>query len=176
MLVLSNAIGSMQAINAAGYAVEQRDGTLFGVRISDGATGQDVDAAIQAIDDAYPVRAAADIVCAQIEALAEAKRGAVYAAGNFGVFEAGGWALKLREANAYTASGDPNDAPFLQREATRGGITLANLVNRVLTNAALLAPMEADIAGEARRHKDAVRSLTTHADIAAYDYTTGWPL
>ena len=176
MLNLSNAIGSMQAINAAGYVVEQHGNTLLGIRLSDGATGQDIDAAIQAIDDAYPVSAAADIVCAQIEALAEAKRGSVYAAGNFGVFEAGGWALKLREANAYAASGNAADAPFLLREATRGGITLENLVTRVLTNAALLAPMEADIAGEARRHKDAVRALATHAEIVAYDYTVGWPL
>lgn len=176
MLTINNWPGLMAAINAAGYVVEQRGNTLIGIRVIDGATGQDIDAAIQSIDNSYPVSAAADIVCAQIEALAEAKRGSVYAAGNFGVFEAGGWALKIREANAYAASGNPSDAPFLQREATRGGITLDNLATRVLTNAALLAPMEADIAGEARRHKDAVRSLTTHADVAAYDFSIGWPL
>ena len=38
MLNLSNAPGVMQAINAAGYAVEQRDNLLFAIRTSDGAT------------------------------------------------------------------------------------------------------------------------------------------
>ena len=142
----------------------------------DGVWQASDDVAVQAIIDGFSVAELASAVCAKIEALAESKRAAVFSAGNFSAFEAAAWSLKLREANAYAASGSPDDAPFLQREATRGGIMLANLVNRVLANSALLAPMEADIAGDARRHKDAVRALATHAEIAAYDYTVGWPL
>ena len=115
MLNLSNAPGVMQAINAAGYAVEQRDNLLFAIRTSDGATGTDIDAAVQQIDAAYPVTTAADHVCRAIEALATAKRNAVIAPYSPG--EMAAWPIKRAEALAYQLSSSAADAPNLQTEA-----------------------------------------------------------
>ncbi len=174
MLTLSNAVGAMQAINAAGYAVEQRGNTLFGIRMADGATGQAIDDAIMAIDTAYPVSAAADAVCKQIEVLATSKRNQVIAGYSPG--EMASWPIKRAEALAYQVSNNESDAPNLDAEASSRGITLAALVAKVLADAERFAGIEAAIAGASGRHRDAVRTLTTHADIAAYDYSVGWPL
>lgn len=174
MLTIYNWPGLMDAINSAGYRVDQRDNNLIGVKTSDGTTGAAVDSAIAAVVSGYPVSAAADVVCQQIEALATAKRNAVVAP--FSPGEMSSWPIKLDEARKYKASGSAADAPFLSREAVKRGISLAQLADKVIANAAQLSAIEADIAGVNGMHRDAVRSLTTHADIAAYDYTTGWPL
>jgi hypothetical protein len=39
----------------------------------------------------------------------------------------------------------------------------------------MFAALEADIAGVAGRHCDAVRACTTFADLLAYDWRAGWP-
>ncbi len=174
MLTINNWPGLMASINAAGYHVDQRDGVLIGIRSADGATGADIDGAIMAIDAAYPLSAAADVVCRQIEALATAKRSMVIA--GFSPGEMASWPIKRAEALAYQASGNAADAPNLSNEATARGITLAALVAKVLADAERFAGIEAAIAGTSGRHRDAVRTLTTHADIAAYDYSVGWPL
>lgn len=174
MLTINNWPGLMASINAAGYHVDQRDGVLIGIRSADGATGADIDAAVQQIDDTYPVATAADVVCRQIEALATAKRNMVIA--GFSPGEMASWPIKRSEALAYQASGNAADAPNLSNEATARGITLAALVAKVLADAARFAGVESAIAGTSGKHRDAVRALTTHADIMAYDYTTGWPL
>jgi predicted P-loop ATPase len=174
MLTINNWPGLMASINAAGYHVDQRDGVLIGIRSSDGATGADIDAAVQQIDDTYPVATAADYVCKAIEALATAKRNLVVAPYSPG--EMASWPIKRAEALAYQASGNAADAPNLSNEATARGITLAALVAKVLADAARFAGVESAIAGTSGKHRDAVRALATHADIMAYDYTTGWPL
>lgn len=174
MLTLSNAPGAMQAINAAGYAVEQRDNHVFAVRSSDGATGPDIDAAVQQIDDAYPVATAADHVCKAIEALATAKRNAVIAPYSPG--EMAAWPIKRAEALAYQAGGNSADAPNLSVEAFTRGMALSTLVQKVIADAQRFSGIEAAIAGTSGRHRDAVKSLATHEQIMAYDYTTGWPL
>ena len=174
MLNLSNAPGAMQAINAAGYAVEQRDNNLFGVRISDGATGVDIDDIVSQIDLNYPTNAAADYVCKKIEALATAKRNYVVSAYSPG--EMASWAIKRTEALAYVASGLSSDAPNLQSEAATRGTTLTELVTKVINDANRFAGLEAAIAGTSGRHRDAVKALSTKEAMSTYDYTIGWPV
>ncbi|MFZ5658782.1 MAG: XkdW family protein [Pseudomonadota bacterium] len=95
--------------------------------------------------------------------------------------EMAGWYRKEREARAYKASGLSTDAPSLDAEATARGVTLAALVDLVIAKADRLAALEAQIAGTAGRHSDAVDALladpaSTVEQIDAYDYTSGWPL
>lgn len=174
MLTINNWPGLMASINAAGYHVNQHDGLLVGYRTSDGATGPDVSAAISSIVDAYPVADAAAVVCRQVEALATAKRNAVVAVYSPG--EMASWPIKRAEALAYQASGNAGDAPNLGSEASARGVALAVLVGKVLADAARFAGIEAAIAGTSGRHRDAIRALTTHEQIMAYDFAAGWPL
>lgn len=174
MLTIYNWPGLMDAINAAGYRVDQHDNNLIGVKTSDGTTGAAVDSAIEAVVSGYPVGAAADVVCQQIEALATAKRNAVVAP--FSPGEMSSWPIKLAEARQFGLSANPADAPFLAREAAKRGVTLQQLADKVIANAAQLSAIEADIAGVNGMHRDAVRALTTHEQVLTYDYTTGWPL
>lgn len=174
MLTINNWPGLMTSINAAGYHVDQRDGVLIGIRSSDGATGADIDDAIMAIDAAYPLSAAADVVCRQIDALATAKRNMVIA--GFSPGEMASWPIKRAEALAYQVSNNASDAPNLDAEASYRGIGLAALGAKVLTDAARFAEVESAIAGTSGRHRDAVRALATHQAIAEYDYNTDWPV
>lgn len=94
--------------------------------------------------------------------------------------EMAGWYRKEREARAYKASGLSTDAPCLDAEATARGITLAALVDLVIAKADKLAALEAQIAGNAGKHNDAVDALindttATVAQIDAYDFSLGWP-
>lgn len=140
----------------------------------DGVWEASDDAAVQAIIDAFDVAEMANLVCKQIDALATAKRNQVIAGYSPG--EMASWPIKRAEALAYQVINNESDAPNLDAEASSRGITLAALVAKVLADAERFAGTEAAIAGTSGRHRDAVRALTTHADIMAYDYTTGWPL
>lgn len=174
MLTINNWPGLMAAINAAGYHVDQRDNTLIGIRSIDGATGEDIDAAIMAIVSSYPVGDTANYVCKAIEALATAKRNAVIAPYSPG--EMAAWPIKRAEALAYQAGGNSADAPNLSVEAFTRGMALSTLVQKVIADAQRFSGIEAAIAGTSGRHRDAVKALATHEQIMAYDYTTGWPL
>ena len=70
-------------------------------------------------------------------------------------------------------------AEILAAEAAARGATLVSVVARVQANAAALSLLEAQIAGVAGRHKDAVRAYpsTTEGEAAAlvYDWSSGWP-
>lgn len=174
MLTINNWPGLMAAINAAGYHVDQRENTLIGLRSIDGATGDDIDAAIMAVAASYPVGDAANYVCKQVEALATAKRNAVVAPYSPG--EMASWPIKRAEALAYQTTSNLADAPNLSVEANARGMALPALVGKVLQDAARFAGIEAAIAGVSGRHRDAIKALTTHEQVRAYDYTTDWPL
>lgn len=95
--------------------------------------------------------------------------------------EMAGWYRKEREARAFQASAVATDAPSLDKEATARGITLAALVDLVIAKADQVGGLEAQIAGNAGKHSDAVDALNadaaaTIAQIDAYDFTLGWPL
>lgn len=174
MLTINNWPGLMAAINAAGYHVDQRENTLIGIRSIDGANGDDIDAAIMTVAASYPVGDAANYVCKQVEALATAKRNAVVAPYSPG--EMASWPIKRAEALAYQTTSNLADAPNLSVEANERGMALSTLVGKVLQDAARFAGIEAAIAGTSGRHRDAIKAMTTHEQIMAYDYSTGWPL
>lgn len=156
--------GLAAAIAAAGHWLEWRDGTWHA----------DDDVAVQAIIDAYPLAACQREIAADIAAHAKSLRDAVVA--GISPAEMAAWSIKLREATAWTASGNPADAPMLGLEAQARGTPVAELAARVLRNAAQLAALEAVIAGTAGRHTDAVMAADmSFAAALGYDWHTGWP-
>lgn len=89
--------------------------------------------------------------------------------------EMSSWPIKRAEAVAYAASKNAADAPNLAAEAAARGITLDALVAKVLAKAAALLALEAQIAGAAGKHGDAIMALQSTADVEAYDFSGGWP-
>lgn len=84
-------------------------------------------------------------------------------------FEAAGWAPKLEEAKA-------GGGPLLTLEAQVRGVTLEQMVARVLANAQAFSQMEAQLSGLTGRHRDAVAALPTREEVLAYDWRAGWPV
>lgn len=121
-----------------------------------------------------PVADAIAKKCAHVDTIAIEKRSTVV--GNVSPYEAASWSIKRAEAVAYSASENPSDAPMLSLEAANRGVPVSNIVSRVSANAAAFGTYESAIAGVAGKHKDVLKTLTTVAEIQAYDITTGWPL
>lgn len=110
---------------------------------------------------------------AEVSAYAKGLRDQVVKAISVG--ELASWSIKLSEASKYAQTGQASDAPMLDAEAVARGITLAELVGKVGGNATTFAGLEAAIAGADGRHRDAIKTLTTFEEVAAYDFSTGWP-
>jgi len=140
----------------------------------DGVWQASSDADVQAIIDAFDVAALANARAAKVDALATAKRNSVVAPYSPG--EMASWPIKRAEALAYQTTSNLADAPNLSIEANARGMALSTLVGKVLQDAARFAGIEAAIAGTSGRHRDAIKAMTTHEQIMAYDYSTGWPL
>lgn len=154
----------LDVIVSNGYCVEEIDGVLTSSN----------DLAVQSIIDNFTLQELKDRRCAYVDKLATDKRNKVIAPYSPG--EMSSWPIKLAEARQFGVSGNPADAQFLAREAAKRGISLQQLVDKVIANAAQLSAIEADIAGVNGMHRDAVRALLTHEQALAYDYTAGWPL
>ena len=73
------------------------------------------------------------------------------------------WGIKLAEAKA-------GGGPLLQMEADVRGVPMAAIVNRVIANSEAYQVAEAQIAGLAGKHKDAVNALQTRDELLAYDW------
>lgn len=153
-----------KAITDAGHYLYQRDNVWISTD----------DGAVQAIIDTYPLSAYQHEICAAIDSHAYELRGK--ATSGVSPAEMSGWSLKLAEARAYQQTGNPLDAaPLLTIEASIRGIQLSDIVTRVLQNAQSLATLEATIAGVSGKHKDAVKSCVSFAEVALYDWRAGWP-
>lgn len=155
--------GLHAAIAAAGYSLRQENGEFT----------SDNDAVVQAIIHAYTLADAQGYKCDQVSAHAKALRDRVIRSISAG--EMASWPIKLAEAAKYLQTTDPADAPMLSAEATARGIPLAALVAKVDGNATTFAGLEALIGGTDGKHRDAIKALTTFDDVAAYDFSTGWP-
>lgn len=127
----------------------------------------------QVIVDAYTLDDAKSFICGQIIERSKAARDKKLQSVSPG--EMAAWYMKLSQARAFAMSGLVSDAPDLVAEAEARGVTLAELCAKVDSNAKALAALEATIAGREGFHKDKVRALTTFEDVAAYDFSTGWP-
>jgi hypothetical protein len=157
-------IGLFAAIQAAGQSLWQHDNQWVSTN----------DAAVQSVIDAYPLSSHIAERQAASSAYAKALRDKVIDVYSYG--ETSSWPIKRAEAIAYTASSNAADAPMLSIEATARGVTLAALVTKVQANNTAFSQLEATIAGVDGKHRDALAALTTFADVAAYDLTTGWPV
>ncbi|MER2601490.1 MAG: hypothetical protein ABTR27_03950 [Candidatus Competibacter phosphatis] len=130
------------------------------------------DDAVQAVLDGWTVADAGAEVVAMIDAHARALRDGVVA--GISSAEMASWTLKREQAVDY--DGTDESAPMLALEAASRGVATSAVVGRVLAKAAALSQLEAQIAGAAGRHGDAVKALATHAEVLAYDWSGGWPL
>lgn len=77
--------------------------------------------------------------------------------------ELAAWPLKLAEAKN-------GGGPLLQLEADTRGIPIAEMVQRVISNAEAYQVAEAVIAGKAGKQRDIVSALTTREELLAYDW------
>ena len=100
------------------------------------------------------------IIKGHIDAFAASKR--VNLAGNPSP-EYAAWSLKLAEAQQ-------GGGPMLEAEAGHRGVTLAQIVERVLANAEAYQQAEAWIAGNAGKQRDIVSALTTREELLDYDW------
>jgi hypothetical protein len=155
--------GLHEAIARAGHLLRQENGVFVSSN----------DAAVQAIIDSYTLDDAKAHKSAQVSAHAKVLRDKVIRTISAG--EMASWPIKLAEAAKYAQTGQDADAPMLAAEAQARGITLAALVSKVAGNATTFAGLEATIAGIDGAHRDAIKACATFAEVAAYDFSGGWP-
>lgn len=84
------------------------------------------------------------------------------------------WATKAQFARAYLA-GAPFPPPLIEQEALARGVPATAVATRIRDKADNFERLEAQLAGAAGKHKDALRALTSVDAILAYDITAGWP-
>ena len=155
--------GLHEAIQKAGHWLHQENGEWVSSN----------DAAVQAIIDAYSLQDAQAVKSAAVSDKAKALRDKAVRSISAG--EMASWPIKLAEAAKFAQTGLDADAPMLTAEATARGISTAELVAKVGSNATGFAALEAMIGGIDGMHRDAIKLLTSFEDVAAYDYSTGWP-
>lgn len=129
--------------------------------------------AAQAAINAYTLEAAQSSVAVEIDAHAKALIDRVVAPYSAG--EMAAWPIMRAEAMAMLADLGA-DTPNIDQEAAFRQVDRTVIRDRVLANSSQLQGLRAAILGTAGRHKDAVRALVTHAQVAAYDWREGWPL
>lgn len=111
---------------------------------------------------------------AAVDRLAKSKFDSVVA--NTSAAEMAAWPILRTEAAAYQVSGLDADAPNIAQEALDRGISTAALVSKVLNKAALFSSLKSGISGAEGKHCDTIDTLTSEAEVLAYDITTGWPV
>lgn len=152
-------------LNSLGLGIQDANGVWFNREGRD----NEVNDAIAA----YPLSSAQNAICVDIDAHATTLRDRVVV--GVSSAEMSSWAVKRQEAINFKASGFIGDAPMLNTEAAARGIPLSAIVDRVLAGASDLSALEANIAGVAGKHKDAVRATTTFSGALSYDWSGGWP-
>ena len=154
--------GLGEAIQAAGHRIENNNGIWY----ADDAT------AVQALIDGYSLATAKAFVAFAV--IAYAKTVFDRAIASISAGEMAGWPILRAEALAYNASGNEADCPSIVQEAAVRGITVSVLSAKVIANATYFNALRAQISGVSGKHRDAINAMTTIADVASYDYTTGW--
>ena len=155
-------IGLHLAISAAGHWLEQRDNVWIS---SD-------DVSVQAIIDGYTLAQSKAEKKREVSAKAREKYDLVTA--GISAAEMAGWPILLSEALTYRASGTVGAA--IQAEATIRGISVADLVTKIESNAAAFQQARAVIAGTDGHKRDEIDALENFGAVAAYNIDEGWPL
>jgi hypothetical protein len=155
--------GLHDAIRAAGHWLRQENGVWVASN----------EAVVQAIIDDYALSEAQTYRCAEVEALAKSLRDKAIKAVSPG--EMASWPIKLAEAQAYAVNNQAA-CPLLTAEAAARGVSLADMVTKVDSNASVFSVLEATISGTCGKHRDAIKALTTFEEVSAYDFSSGWPV
>ncbi|SET44437.1 hypothetical protein SAMN05216326_12733 [Nitrosomonas marina] len=155
--------GLHREISMAGHSLKQINGEWV----------SDDDVAVQSIIDGYPLSLTIAEFKRKVDAYAATLRNKAVDGVSPG--EMASWPAKKAEAESYNLTLDPADAPTLNVEATARGVPLQSIVNRVIANSAALTGLEAQIAGVAGMHKDAIEAMQDFSAIVSYNYKTGWP-
>lgn len=143
------------------------------IRLHDNLIETSDDAAVQLIIDDYSLDQAKSAKCMIVSAHAKQLRDKAVQAISAG--EMASWPVKLAEAAKFAVAGDASQCPMLSGEAAARGITVASLVSKVGGNAQMFSTLEAAIGGTDGKHRDAIKSMTSFEDVAAYDFSAGWP-
>lgn len=143
------------------------------VRYVDNVAQVSNEKAVQAIVDAYTLDEAKAWKAAQVSAHARALRDKSTADVSAG--EMASWPIKIDEAQKYAKAGVLAETPLLSAEAQRRGVPLADLVQKVQAKGSAFRDVEAHIAGVEGKHSDAIKSLRSFEEVAAYDFSGGWP-
>lgn len=132
------------------------------------------DTACQAIIDAFTLTTYISERKSEVDTIARNLRDKVIAHVSPG--EMATWPIKRAEAIAYQASSNPADAPMLAAEAAVRKADIAQVVQRVLRNAAGYGAIEAHISGVCGAHKDRLSMLNTWEEVRDYDVNAGWSM
>lgn len=159
---IEKGIGLHNAITESGNWLVQVDGVWVS---SD-------DTAVQAIIDGYTLDQAKSAKCAEV--VSKATDIFNRAIAGYSPGELAGWPILRAEAVAYNADSTAA-VPAITCEAGIRGMSVADLVSKVTTNATRYDQLRAQIAGNSGKHRDAITSLSDFAAVVAYDYSTGWP-
>jgi len=143
------------------------------VRLVDNVLEASDPVAVQSIIDSYTLDMAKAERSLAVSLHAKALRDKVTAPIAAG--EMASWPIKRDEAADYMAVGDAATCPALRQEAQARGVTLAQLVAKVNSNAARFIAAETAIGGADGKHRDAIAALETFDQVAAYDFSSGWP-
>lgn len=155
--------GLHEAIKDAGHFLRQENGEWVSSN----------DTAVQAIIDGFSISDAANFVSGLIDDKAKSLRDKF--SKKVSASEMAAWASKKLEADKFQVSKNNADAPTLVIEAGFRGVTVQNLVNKVISNFDTTSQRESRISGVAGKHKDAVKSLASFSAINSYDFSTDWP-
>lgn len=158
MITFIDKYGVSDAIHRAGHSLREENGQFVS---SD-------DVAVQAIIDAYTLDDAKRHKCAEIDAFAKWLRDKYVKGISPG--EMSVWATKLKEAQNYP------DCPTLDAEAQIRGVETSVLVAKVIANAESYSAFEGGVSGICGKHKDAVKQCATFESVAAYDFSSDWPV
>lgn len=156
-------LGAIEAVESVGISIRCVDGVWLASDAS----------AAQGVLDSYEVADA--IVYRQHQVALHAKRLRNVVISHLSPGEMASWPIKVSEARAFAASGNPEDAPMLAAEASARQVTMPELVAKVDSNAANFAMLEAVIAGVDGYHRDRLAECATFEEVSQYDIAADWP-
>lgn len=161
---IEKGLGLHEAIRNAGHQLRQENGEWL---------ASDEKAVQRIIDEYDPLPVEIGRVKARINSYAAAMRNKI--TNGISPAEMASWPVKIAEAQRYAEGGVKDDAPMLAREAIARGVSIENVVSRVIENGTALSSLESDIAGIAGKHRDAVSASKDYLEALAYDFSDGWP-
>lgn len=158
--------GLHDAIRKAGFAIREENGEWL---TSNNA------ADVQSIIDTYD-ELGNTVAKIKADIIAHAAKLRDKVGAGISPYEIAGWGRKIAEAEKFKLTGLDADAPNLEAEASKGGITVVELADKIIANSKKCASLESEIAGNSRFHRNAVAKCLSFDEAMKYDWSTGWPV